>query len=309
MGFLVSCACADPQSSPVWEITGAQFSKSPAHTACSISIRFPRFTKVCSRCGLTRLRRACFSLVYSCCLRLAGHLLDPELDLCVCAQARPDKSWKEATDLPYLKELVAESKLSEPALLKEIGMKRKPKSKAKQESKSGGSGKGSKGSSKTSPASSSKGDSKSSGSSSPAWPIYSFFSQQSKPGAGAGSGSGSGSGAGSKSADAMNVSDDEGDAPAMKLGRNAKPASASSAAAAPAPAAVKVGRLVSGFCLRLGLYQCAVLMDCSGPPRCRSARLASTARNATGERSFASASGMAQLEGALSSQQQPAASH
>ena len=33
------------QNSPVWEITGAEFSKSEAHTAKGISIRFPRCTK------------------------------------------------------------------------------------------------------------------------------------------------------------------------------------------------------------------------------------------------------------------------
>ncbi|KAI0232597.1 hypothetical protein LSAT2_017077 [Lamellibrachia satsuma] len=36
----------DPKNSPVWEITGAEFSKSEAHTAKGISIRFPRCTKV-----------------------------------------------------------------------------------------------------------------------------------------------------------------------------------------------------------------------------------------------------------------------
>jgi hypothetical protein len=30
----------------VWEITGAEFSKSDIHTASGISIRFPRFTKL-----------------------------------------------------------------------------------------------------------------------------------------------------------------------------------------------------------------------------------------------------------------------
>jgi DNA ligase-3 len=36
----------DPKKAPVWEITGAEFSKSTAHTADGISIRFPRVTKV-----------------------------------------------------------------------------------------------------------------------------------------------------------------------------------------------------------------------------------------------------------------------
>lgn len=36
----------DPQSAPVWEITGAEFSKSEMHTADGISIRFPRMTRI-----------------------------------------------------------------------------------------------------------------------------------------------------------------------------------------------------------------------------------------------------------------------
>ncbi|KAK5858262.1 hypothetical protein PBY51_002415 [Eleginops maclovinus] len=36
----------DPQKAPVWEITGAEFSKSEMHTADGISIRFPRMTRV-----------------------------------------------------------------------------------------------------------------------------------------------------------------------------------------------------------------------------------------------------------------------
>ncbi|CAL9685126.1 unnamed protein product [Knipowitschia caucasica] len=36
----------DPKSAPVWEITGAEFSKSEMHTADGISIRFPRMTRV-----------------------------------------------------------------------------------------------------------------------------------------------------------------------------------------------------------------------------------------------------------------------
>ena len=35
----------DPKKSPVWEITGAEFSVSTSHTADGISIRFPRVTK------------------------------------------------------------------------------------------------------------------------------------------------------------------------------------------------------------------------------------------------------------------------
>ena len=35
----------DPQQCPVWEITGAEFSKAELHTAGGISIRFPRVTK------------------------------------------------------------------------------------------------------------------------------------------------------------------------------------------------------------------------------------------------------------------------
>ncbi|XP_077403358.1 DNA ligase 3-like [Vanacampus margaritifer] len=36
-----------PEQAPVWEITGAEFSKSEMHTADGISIRFPRMTRVC----------------------------------------------------------------------------------------------------------------------------------------------------------------------------------------------------------------------------------------------------------------------
>ncbi|KAJ8394720.1 hypothetical protein AAFF_G00043200 [Aldrovandia affinis] len=36
----------DPESAPVWEITGAEFSKSEMHTADGISIRFPRCTRI-----------------------------------------------------------------------------------------------------------------------------------------------------------------------------------------------------------------------------------------------------------------------
>lgn len=35
----------NPKHSPVWELTGAEFSKSDTHTADGISIRFPRVTK------------------------------------------------------------------------------------------------------------------------------------------------------------------------------------------------------------------------------------------------------------------------
>uniref|UniRef100_A0A3P8R2C9 DNA ligase n=1 Tax=Astatotilapia calliptera TaxID=8154 RepID=A0A3P8R2C9_ASTCA len=36
----------DPEKAPVWEITGAEFSKSEMHTADGISIRFPRMTRI-----------------------------------------------------------------------------------------------------------------------------------------------------------------------------------------------------------------------------------------------------------------------
>ena len=36
----------NPRNSPVWELTGAEFSKSNSHTADGISIRFPRVTRV-----------------------------------------------------------------------------------------------------------------------------------------------------------------------------------------------------------------------------------------------------------------------
>ncbi len=36
----------NPKNSPVWELTGAEFSKSDIHTADGISIRFPRITKI-----------------------------------------------------------------------------------------------------------------------------------------------------------------------------------------------------------------------------------------------------------------------
>jgi DNA ligase-3 len=34
------------QSMPVWEITGAEFTRADVHTAAGISIRFPRVTKI-----------------------------------------------------------------------------------------------------------------------------------------------------------------------------------------------------------------------------------------------------------------------
>ncbi|XP_064110363.1 DNA ligase 3-like [Macrobrachium nipponense] len=37
---------ADPKKAPVWEITGAEFTKHQVHTADGISIRFPRVTKI-----------------------------------------------------------------------------------------------------------------------------------------------------------------------------------------------------------------------------------------------------------------------
>nr|XP_020454233.1 DNA ligase 3 [Monopterus albus]XP_020454234.1 DNA ligase 3 [Monopterus albus]XP_020454235.1 DNA ligase 3 [Monopterus albus] len=36
----------DPEQAPIWEITGAEFSKSEMHTADGISIRFPRMTRI-----------------------------------------------------------------------------------------------------------------------------------------------------------------------------------------------------------------------------------------------------------------------
>lgn len=38
--------CRLLQEAPVWEITGAEFSKSEMHTADGISIRFPRMTRI-----------------------------------------------------------------------------------------------------------------------------------------------------------------------------------------------------------------------------------------------------------------------
>lgn len=39
------CVTRDPKKSPVWKISGAEFSKADIHTADGISIRFPRITK------------------------------------------------------------------------------------------------------------------------------------------------------------------------------------------------------------------------------------------------------------------------
>ena len=36
----------NPEKSPVWEISGAEFSKADLHTASGISIRFPRVAKI-----------------------------------------------------------------------------------------------------------------------------------------------------------------------------------------------------------------------------------------------------------------------
>lgn len=62
----------DPKAQPIWEITGAEFSKQyDVHTADGISIRFPRLTKI-----------------------------------------RTDKDWKSATSLDELKKLFMESKVN-----------------------------------------------------------------------------------------------------------------------------------------------------------------------------------------------------
>ena len=45
-GLMPDFLVPDPKSSPVWEITGAEFSQSSVHTAGGISIRFPRVTKI-----------------------------------------------------------------------------------------------------------------------------------------------------------------------------------------------------------------------------------------------------------------------
>lgn len=38
-------ACINLQKAPVWEITGAEFTRHQIHTADGISIRFPRVTR------------------------------------------------------------------------------------------------------------------------------------------------------------------------------------------------------------------------------------------------------------------------
>ncbi|PAA79582.1 hypothetical protein BOX15_Mlig020357g5, partial [Macrostomum lignano] len=45
-GLLPDCLVRDPKASPVWEITGAEFSHSSQHTTGGVGIRFPRVTKV-----------------------------------------------------------------------------------------------------------------------------------------------------------------------------------------------------------------------------------------------------------------------
>jgi len=44
--YVPDVVVANPQTAPVWEIRGTEFSKSDAHTAAGISIRFPRVTKI-----------------------------------------------------------------------------------------------------------------------------------------------------------------------------------------------------------------------------------------------------------------------
>ncbi|QQP49753.1 DNA ligase, partial [Caligus rogercresseyi] len=44
-GVVPDFVVKDPKVMPVWEITGAEFSKAESHTASGISIRFPRVTK------------------------------------------------------------------------------------------------------------------------------------------------------------------------------------------------------------------------------------------------------------------------
>eukprot|EP01119_Soliformovum_irregulare_P023660 TRINITY_DN8310_c0_g1_i1.p1 TRINITY_DN8310_c0_g1~~TRINITY_DN8310_c0_g1_i1.p1 ORF type:complete len:485 (+),score=219.60 TRINITY_DN8310_c0_g1_i1:116-1570(+) len=44
--FTPDFVVANPRESPVWEISGAEFTHSPKHTANSISIRFPRVEKI-----------------------------------------------------------------------------------------------------------------------------------------------------------------------------------------------------------------------------------------------------------------------
>ncbi len=45
-GLVPDFIVKDPKTAPVWEITGAEFSKSENHTTDGISIRFPRVTKM-----------------------------------------------------------------------------------------------------------------------------------------------------------------------------------------------------------------------------------------------------------------------
>lgn len=45
-GYVPDFVVKDPKKAPVWEVTGTEFSKSEAHTAEGISIRFPRCTKM-----------------------------------------------------------------------------------------------------------------------------------------------------------------------------------------------------------------------------------------------------------------------
>lgn len=45
-GMIPNALAKDPHKMPVFEITGAEFSKSDIHTANSISVRFPRITKI-----------------------------------------------------------------------------------------------------------------------------------------------------------------------------------------------------------------------------------------------------------------------
>lgn len=45
-GHVLDSFVGSPQEAPIWEITGAEFSKSEMHTADGISIRFPRMTRI-----------------------------------------------------------------------------------------------------------------------------------------------------------------------------------------------------------------------------------------------------------------------
>lgn len=46
LSFMFHLLLFSLQQAPVWEITGAEFSKSEMHTADGISIRFPRMTRI-----------------------------------------------------------------------------------------------------------------------------------------------------------------------------------------------------------------------------------------------------------------------